>query len=128
MWRHRGVRAALLLMLVGMLGSTSLSIAQELPIETSPGPTRSTIRPEPSRPSDAAARPLDVGAYPGDVGVRHRPAFVEPFAARYETRTTRGRYGVSGWTAPPVAGPPNGARDNSGSFSLGFSATWGDPH
>ena len=125
MWRHRGIRTVLTLTLIGVLGSTAPGIAQELPIESSPGPSRSTIRPEPSRPSDAAVRPLDVGAYPGDVGVRHRPAFVEPFAARYETRTTRGRYGLSGWTAPPVAGSPT-ARDNSGWFSLGFSATWED--
>jgi hypothetical protein len=98
MWRQRG--AVLTLTLVGILGSTAQGIAQELPIETSPGPSRSTIRSEPSRPSDVSARPLDVSVYPGDVGARHRPAFVEPFAARYETRTTRGRYGLSGWTAP----------------------------
>jgi len=127
MWRHRGIRALLTLMLIGVLGSTTPASAQELPIETSPGPSRSTIRPEPGRPADVAARPLDVGAYPGDVGVRHRPAFVEPFVARYETRTARGRYGLSGWTAPPVAGSPT-ARDNSGWFSLGFSATWEDSH
>lgn len=125
MRRPRELGGVLTFTLIGILVSATPGIAQELPIETSPGSSRPMIRSEPSKPSVTDARPLDVGAYPGDVGVRHRPAFVEPFAARYETRAARGRFGLSGWTAP--AGPPNGARDISGWFSLGFSLTWEEP-
>jgi hypothetical protein len=74
-------------------------------------------------------RPRDYEYYPGGTRVEHDPAFVEPFAGTYETATTSGRYGVSGWTAP---NPPLGSeatlwRQTNGWFALGFSVTWGGP-
>jgi hypothetical protein len=42
------------------------------------------------------------------------------------TKAARGVFGPSGWTAPNElrVGPHGGERDASGSFSLGFAATW----
>jgi len=74
-------------------------------------------------------RTPDNDFYPGGPSkVEHDPAFIEPFAATYETANGSGRYGLSGWTAPK---PPIGARqlwqDSSGWFALGFSVTWDGP-
>ena len=75
-------------------------------------------------------KPPDSDFYPdGGVKVEHDPAFIEPFAGRYETTNGSGRFGLSGWTAPnpPVGSPVSGWRDVSGWFALGFSVTWDGP-
>ena len=74
-------------------------------------------------------RPRDADFYPYGTRVEHDPAFVEPFSGTYQTATTSGRFGLSGWTAP---NPPVGSeaalwRQTSGWFALGFSVTWDGP-
>jgi hypothetical protein len=114
--------------MICVLVSTEIVFAQELPIETSPGPSKPAGRPEPRRLPDTVMPLPEASAYPRDVGVRHDPAFIEPLAARYERKTGRGRLGLSGWTAPnaSVGGAQSGASESNGWFSLGFSLTWGD--
>jgi hypothetical protein len=75
------------------------------------------------------SRPSDNDFYPQGTRVEHDPAFIEPLSSTYETPTTSGRMGISGWTAPnpPVGSPEGGWRDVSGWFALGFSVTWGGP-
>jgi hypothetical protein len=75
-------------------------------------------------------RPTDADIYPtGPSRVQHDPAFIEPLATKYETPTSSGRVGLSGWTAPnaPIGSPVSGWRDVSGWFALGFSVTWDGP-
>ncbi|HEY7519530.1 MAG TPA: hypothetical protein VIE36_14685 [Methylomirabilota bacterium] len=74
-------------------------------------------------------RPRDTDFYPYGTRVEHDPAFIEPFSGSYQTATTSGRFGLSGWTAP---NPPVGSeaalwRQTNGWFALGFSVTWDGP-
>jgi hypothetical protein len=114
---------------MGVLMSAGSVFAQGLPIETSPGPGKPTTRPEMRRVPDAATHLPEASTNPRDVGVRHDPAFIEPLVARYERKAGRGRFGLSGWTAPNawVGGAQSGAGEVNGWLSLGFSLTWGDP-
>lgn len=127
--RARRARAGLIIAMVCTLVSSGVVFAQNLPIETSPGPSKPATRPEPLRLPDAVSPLPDANAYPRDVGVRDNPGFIEPMVARYETKAGPGRFGLSGWTAPnvPVVGAQSGASEVSGWFSLGFSLIWGDP-
>jgi hypothetical protein len=94
-------------------------------------------RPPVERPARVVAPPLhyetskppDHDWYPQGTRVQHDPAFVEPLASKYETPTTSGRVGLSGWTAPnqPVGGAAGNWREVSGWFALGFSITWDGP-
>ena len=116
--------------LIGFLLSAAAAFAQELPIEVSPGPSKPATRPESRALPDSATRLPEASLYPRDVGVRHDPAFIEPLGKRYETKTGgRGRLGLSGWTAPnvPIGEAQSEASEVNGWFSLGFTATWGDP-
>ena len=76
-------------------------------------------------------RPPDSDFYPpAGPRVEHDPAFIEPLASRYETRTQSGRVGFSGWVSPnmPVGSPQgNQWKDVTGFFALGFSVTWDGP-
>jgi hypothetical protein len=75
-------------------------------------------------------RPPDVEFYTeGSTRVEHDPAFIEPFAAQYETASGSGRYGLSGWTAPnaPIGSESTLKREVSGWFAIGFSVTWDGP-
>ena len=122
-----------LVLLVATLLAAPVS-AQQAPsgvqIETTP-------QPKGERPAAVVPSPLhyettrapDTGKYSTDVRVEHDPAFIEPFAGRYETTSGSGRFGLSGWTAPnpPVGSPDSGWRDVSGWFALGFSVTWDGP-
>jgi hypothetical protein len=128
--RARRARAGLVIAMICTLVSTGIVFAQELPIQTSPGPSKQATRPEPRRLPDTGSSLPEASAYPRDVGVRHAPAFIEPLVARHETKAGPGRFGLSGWTAPnvPVVGAQSGASEVNGWFSLGFSLTWGDLH
>ena len=67
--------------------------------------------------------------YPGPYGVRvpYDPAFIEGASEEYETATTRGRYGLAGWTSQnlPVSSSGTGYREQAGWLSFGFTVTWG---
>jgi hypothetical protein len=106
-------------MVLAMLGP-SLSLAQDIRIEERPRPE--APQGESSGPSrHDASTPPAAGVPPR---VDHAPAFIEPFVGTYETPTTTGQFGLSGWTAPnPMVGPPY--REVTGWFSLGFTVTWG---
>jgi hypothetical protein len=114
--------------LIGALLTAAAAFAQGLPIETSPGPTRQSIRVEPHGPPDVPARLPEAAAYPRDVGVRLNPAFIEPLVTQYQSKTGAVRLGLSGWTAPnvPVVGAQSGASEVNGWLSLGFSLMWRD--
>ena len=74
-------------------------------------------------------RPRDADFYPYGTRVEHDPAFIEPFAASYQTATGSGRFGLSGWTAPnpPIGSESTLWRQTNGWFALGFSVTWDGP-
>ena len=114
---------------IGALLVTGTALAQGLPIEASPGPTKAPVRLEPYRPGEIPPSLPESAAYPRDVGVRLNPAFIEPLVARYETKSAGPvRLGFAGWTPPnvPVVGPQSGAAEVNGWLSLGFALTWGD--
>jgi hypothetical protein len=93
-----------------------LSLAQEIGIEE---------RPRRQAPAHGTSAPPVPGAPGRDVRVDQAPGFIEPFVGTYETPTTTGQFGLSGWIAPnPPVGPPY--REVNGWFSFGFSLTW-DP-
>ncbi len=74
-------------------------------------------------------RPREADWYIYDVRVFHEPAFIVPFSEEYQTSTTRGRYGLAGWTSPnvPVGAWGRGWREQNGWLSFGFAFTWGAP-
>jgi hypothetical protein len=114
---------------IGVLLATGTVLAQGLPIETSPGPTKQPSRVEPYRPPDVPARLPEAASYPRDVGVRLDPAFIEPLVAQYESKATGPVHlGLSGFTPPnvPVVGAQSGAGEVSGWLSFGFSLIWGN--
>jgi hypothetical protein len=67
--------------------------------------------------------------YPTGPRVLYEPAFIEPFAVKWETPTQSGEAGVSGWTSPnqPVGGAISGYSEVTGWLGLGFSITWDGP-
>ncbi len=74
--------------------------------------------------------PRENSWYPQGVRVPYEPAFIAPpMSEEYETTTSRGRYGIAGWTAPNVPVGAGGLlyNDRPGWFSLGFAFTWGAP-
>lgn len=115
--------------LSGLLLASGFALAQGLPIEASPGPTKAPVRLEPHRPGELPPSLPESAAYPRDVGVRLNPAFIEPLVARYETKSAGPvRLGFAAWTPPnvPVVGPQSGAAEVNGWLSLGFALTWGN--
>jgi hypothetical protein len=104
------------------------AVAQQVDIRTTP--------PEKERPDFVAPGPyLDISEprenpwYPYGVRVPFDPAFIAPFSAEHETPTTRGRYGVAGWSAQNLPVGPLGTqfRDQAGWLTFGFAITWGAP-
>jgi hypothetical protein len=64
---------------------------------------------------------------PPGVRVPYDPAFIEGASQEYETATSRGRYGLAGWTSQnlPVSASGTGYREQAGWLSFGFTVTWG---
>jgi hypothetical protein len=71
----------------------------------------------------------EADAYSRFPSVPYDPAFIEPFTKDFETPTSTGRMGISGWTAPnvPVGASGTGYREINGWAGLGWSVTWGGP-
>jgi hypothetical protein len=103
--------------------------AQQVEIETRQPAVERPARVVPPPLHYETSRPPDNDFYPQGTRVEHDPAFIEPLAGTYETATSSGQVGLSGWTAPnqPVGSPVGGWRDVSGWFAIGFSVTWGGP-
>jgi hypothetical protein len=117
-----------------LLGASLIAVApaaaqQKIEIEAKEAPVERPLRVVPPPLHYETTRPPDTDWYPQGTKVEHDPAFIEPLASKYETATTSGTVGISGWTAPntPVGSPVGGWRDVSGWFALGFSVTWGGP-
>jgi hypothetical protein len=74
-------------------------------------------------------RPSDTNFYPQGPRVEHDPAFIEPFAVDYETPTSTGKVGLSGWTSPatPVGPALTGYPEVTGWLAVGLTITWGGP-
>ena len=74
-------------------------------------------------------RPGDADRYPRGGQVQYDPAFIGPASRPYETPTSTGRFGLSGWVSPhtPVGSPHQGWAESYGVFALGFSVTWDGP-
>jgi len=92
--------------------------------------------PEPVRPPEFVlpgqppqiTHPRETDFTPDNTRARHEPAFIAPFTATVRTGpTTAARFGLSGWTAPPVHRDVLGARETSGAFALGFTFVWDVP-
>ena len=119
----------------GIIGMTLLAtlpaVAQQVDIEASRQVPEPEVRVLPPPLHDQTTRPLpDAEVYPQrGAHVDHDPAFIEPFTRTYQTPTSTGRVGLSGWTAPnpPVGSPAREWRENTGWFALGFSVTWDGP-
>jgi hypothetical protein len=104
------------------------AFAQQVDIRATP--------PAPERPDFVTPGPqLDITEprenqwYPEGVRVPYDPAFIAPFSTEYETPTTRGQYGVAGWSSQNLPVGPTGAmyREQAGWLSFGFAFTWGAP-
>ena len=104
--------------------------AQQVEIQA-PAPTREPARPEVIAPGlhDQVTRPSDSDYYPRGTRVQHDPAFIAPFTTTWQSPTSSGRVGLSGWTAPnvPVGSPVSGHSEVTGWFALGLSVTWDGP-
>jgi hypothetical protein len=120
--------------LIATLGLLALSAtaapAQQVQIETTP-PERHEREPRVVPPplQHETSRPVDADAYRRGTAVGHDPAFIEPLAARYQTATGSGRFGLAGWTSPnqPVGSEATNYRESPGWFAIGFSITWDGP-
>src|SRR5688572_33001785 len=97
---------------LGIVGMTLLAAlpaaAQQVDIEASRQVPEPELRVVPPPLHDQTTRPLpDAEVYPRrGAHVDHDPAFIEPFAKTYQTTTSTGRVGLSGWSAP---NPPVGS-------------------
>lgn len=126
------MRTFIALAIFGMATVAALPVeAQQVEIEATRPPSEREARviPPPllyetSRPPDADVRYNRRG-----IDVEHDPAFLEPAAKTYQTATSSGRYGLSGWTAPnpAVGAEATNRREVTGWFAFGFSVTWDGP-
>jgi hypothetical protein len=115
-----------------MLGAVALAsvpaVAQQVEIRA---PAPEDARPEIIAPplQLETTRPYQADDYPAGMRVPYDPAFIEPFAWTWETVSSSGAFGLSGWTAPnpPVGSAAAAARDLGGYFAIGLSFTWGGP-
>jgi hypothetical protein len=106
------------------------AFAQQVDIRATPPPPQ-------ERPPDFVtpgpyydvSEPRENQWYPEGVRVPYDPAFIAPLSEEYETTTTRGRYGVAGWSSQnlPVGAPGTMYREQAGWLSFGFAFTWGAP-
>jgi hypothetical protein len=106
------------------------SNAQQVKIETTRKPAEREARIVPPPLHYEATRPPDADYYPRGTLVEYDPAFIEPFAASYETPKGSGHYGLSGWSSPnrPVGSElAHNGHEDPGVLSFGFSVTWDGP-
>jgi hypothetical protein len=106
------------------------AFAQQLDLRATPPPTERPGEFVAPGPYYDITEPRENPWYPHGVRVPYDPAFIEPASTEYETLTTRGRYGVAGWSSQNVpVGPYAGMAYNEqpGWLSFGFAFTWGAP-
>jgi hypothetical protein len=115
----------LALTVVLLLGVAGPALAQQVDIRTSPPSKESTADFTKPGPFHQTTQPRENEWYPRGVPVPFDPAFV--VSEEYETPTTRGQYGLAGWTAQNIPVGPSGLhhRDQPGWLSFGFAFTWG---
>ena len=103
--------------------------APNVEIQTTPEARPEAVRAVPPPLHYDTTRPSESGTYRHDVRVEHEPAFIEPFTGRFESPTSSGQYGLSGWTSPntPVGPSIIGYREINGYLGFGFSIVWGGP-
>jgi hypothetical protein len=123
------MRVTMTLLLAGLGLLVALPAAAQVEIQSKSAPQERPARIVTPPLHYETSKPPDHDFYPSGPKVGHDPAFIEPLAIKYETPSSSGRVGLSGWTAPnqPVAGAVGGFRDVSGWFALGFSVTWDGP-
>ena len=105
------------------------ALAQQVDIRVTPPAPRE--RPDFVTPGPYydISEPRENQWYPDGVRVPYDPAFIAPMSEEYESTTSRGRYGVAGWTSQniPVGAPGTMYREQAGWLSFGFAFTWGAP-
>jgi hypothetical protein len=117
---------------IGMTMLAALpAAAQQVDIQApkrSVEPEARIVRPPLQRETTRALPDSDIYPQRG-THVEHDPAFIEPFASTYQTPTSTGRVGLSGWTSPnpPVGSSAADWHEKNGWFALGFSVTWDGP-
>jgi hypothetical protein len=102
------------------------AVAQEVDIRATP-PAKERPDFVVPGPQLEVTHPRENEWYPEGVRVPFDPAFVAPLSQEYETPTTRGRYGIAGWTSQnmPVGAPGTQYREQHGWLMFGFAFTWG---
>jgi hypothetical protein len=112
-----------------VLGTAVPVLAQQVDIRVTPPGREGRADFTRPGPFHEITQPRENEWYPQGVPVPFDPAFVA--SEEYETPTTRGQYGVAGWTAQNIpTGPslgPSGvhSHDQAGWLSFGFTFTWG---
>ena len=125
-----GVMKILILILVALVAAPAgpALAQQQLEIRATPPPTERPGELVTPGPYYDISEPRENPWYPYGVRVPYDPAFIEPASTEYETSTTRGRYGVAGWSSQNIpVGPYAGMAYNEqgGWLSFGFAFTWG---
>ena len=104
------------------------AVAQQVDIRSTP-PQRERQDFVTPGPYYDITQPRENEWYLEGVRVPFDPAFIEPLSTEYESPTSRGRYGVAGWTAQnmPVGASGTQYREQNGWLTFGFAFTWGAP-
>jgi hypothetical protein len=105
------------------------AFAQQVDIQATPPPRERPGEIVAPGPYYDVTEPRENQWYPHGVRVPYDPAFIEPASTEYETPTTRGRYGVAGWSSQNIPVGPSGTMysEQAGWLSFGFAFTWGAP-
>jgi len=117
-----------LVLAIVLLGLAVPALAQQVDIRATP-PSPAPERPDFITPGPYydISEPRENQWYQHGVRVPYDPAFFEGASQDYETATSRGRFGLAGWSSQniPVGPSTSGYRDQSGWLSFGFAFTWG---
>ncbi|MBI4609520.1 MAG: hypothetical protein HY726_10980 [Candidatus Rokubacteria bacterium] len=123
-------RLILLLALAAGLALAAVGPAWAQQVEIVAPPPERVKPPElvlPGQPPQIT-HPRESDFTPDNVRTRHDPAFIAPFTTTVRTGpNTAVRFGLSGWTAPPVRRDVLVAREHPGWFALGFTVVWDVP-
>ena len=108
-----------------ILGAAVPALAQQVDIRATPPGREGRADFGAPGPFHETSRPRENDWYPQGVPVPFDPAFVA--SQEYETPTTRGQYGLAGFTAQNIPVGPSGLhyRDQPGWANFGFAITWG---